>query len=147
VLDRPGGWYSSPPKWPDAAGWLVSTVDDLWAFASMLASGGGRLLSAESVRQMTRDRMTSRDRAESRIFLGDHSGWGLMMLVPAADGSTGVPGGFGWEGGSGTVWRTDPATGLTGILLTQRMVTSPSRAALRAPDYCPVTVGTGTFVG
>jgi len=130
VLDRPDGWYSSPPKWPDAAGWLVSTVDDLWAFASMLASGGRRLLSAESVRQMTRDRMTSRDRAESRIFLGDHSGWGLMMLVPAADGSTGVPGGFGWEGGSGTVWRTDPATGLTGILLTQRMVTSPEPSDL-----------------
>ncbi len=131
VLDRPDGWYSSPPKWPDAAGWLVSTVDDLWAFASMLASGGGRLLSAESVRQMTRDRMTSRDRAESQIFLGDHSGWGLMMLVPAADGSTGVPGGFGWEGGGGTVWRTDPATGLTGIMLTQRMATSPEPSSVR----------------
>jgi CubicO group peptidase (beta-lactamase class C family) len=65
-----------------------------------------------------------------RIFLGDHSGWGLMMLVPAADGSTGVPGGFGWEDGSGTVWRTDPATGLTGILLTQRMVTSPEPSDL-----------------
>jgi CubicO group peptidase (beta-lactamase class C family) len=36
-----------------------------------------------------------------------------------------VPGGFGWEGGGGTAWRTDPSTGLTGILLTQRMVTSP----------------------
>jgi len=48
-----------------------------------------------------------------------------MVLVPAADGSTGVPGGFGWEGGSGTTWRTDPSTGLTGILLTQRMMTSP----------------------
>jgi CubicO group peptidase (beta-lactamase class C family) len=130
VLDRPGGWYSSPPKWPDAAGWLVSTVDDLWTFASMLAAGGGRLLSAKSVRQMTRDRMTARDRAENRMFVGDHSGWGLMMLVPAADGSAGVPGGFGWEGGSGTVWRTDPANGLTGILLTQRMVTSPEPTEL-----------------
>jgi CubicO group peptidase (beta-lactamase class C family) len=130
LLDQPDGWYSSPPKWPDASGWLVSTVDDLWAFASMLASGGGRLLSAESVRQLTRDRMTARDRAESQIFLGDHSGWGLMMAVPAADGSTGVPGGFGWEGGSGTVWRTDTSAGLTGILLTQRMATSPEPTPL-----------------
>lgn len=53
-----------------------------------------------------------------------------MMSVPAAavDPGTvpaGLPRGYGWEGGSGTVWRTDPATGLTGILLTQRMVTSP----------------------
>jgi CubicO group peptidase (beta-lactamase class C family) len=40
--------------------------------------------------------------------------------VPAS-----LPRGYGWEGGSGTTWHTDPATGLTGILLTQRMVTSP----------------------
>ena len=130
VIDRPEGWYSSPPKWPDASSWLVSTADDLWAFASMLAGGGGDLLSAESVALMTRDRMTAQDRAENRIFVGDHSGWGLMMLVPAADGSRGVPGGFGWEGGSGTSWRTDPSTGLTGILLTQRMVTSPEPTEL-----------------
>ena len=85
---------------------------------------------------MTRDRMTAQDRAENRIFVGDHSGWGLMMLVPAAGGSPGepskpgVPGGFGWDGGSGTAWRTDPSTGLTGILLTQRMVTSPEPTEL-----------------
>jgi CubicO group peptidase (beta-lactamase class C family) len=130
VLDRPVGWYSAPPKFPDASSWLVSTADDLWAFASMLAVGGGELLSAESVALMTRDRMTAQDRAENRIFVGDHSGWGLMMLVPAADGSSGVPGGFGWEGGGGTAWRTDPSTGLTGILLTQRMVTSPEPTEL-----------------
>jgi CubicO group peptidase (beta-lactamase class C family) len=163
VLDRPDGWWAAPPKFPDASGALVSTVDDLYAFAAMLAADGrtadgGRLLSAESVREMTRDRMTAAERAESRIFVGDHSGWGLMMLVPAesarnaadgtgnaADGTgnaaesagnaadgTGypadnskIPGGFGWDGGSGTAWRTDTSSGLTGILLTQRMATSP----------------------
>jgi CubicO group peptidase (beta-lactamase class C family) len=135
VLDRPDGWWAAPPKFPDASGALVSTVDDLYAFASMLAADGrtadgGRLLSAASVRQMTRDRMTAAERAESRIFVGDHSGWGLMMLVPAegaepsADNSK-IPGGFGWDGGSGTAWRTDTSRGLTGILLTQRMATSP----------------------
>lgn len=127
VLDRPDGWWSVLPKMPDANGWLVSTVDDLWAFASMLAADGGDLLSAESVRLMTVDRMTAAERAENEIFVGDHSGWGLMMSVPAADGSTGVPGGFGWDGGTGTSWRTDPVVDLTGILLTQRGMTSPQR--------------------
>ncbi len=84
VVDRPGGWWSAPPKLPDAAASLVSTVDDLWAFAAMLASGGGDLLSAESVRLMTADRMTARDRAENQVFVGDHGGWGLMMAVPSA---------------------------------------------------------------
>jgi CubicO group peptidase (beta-lactamase class C family) len=134
VVDRPGGWWSAPPKLPNAAASLVSTVDDLWAFAAMLASGGGDLLSAESVRLMTADRMTARDRAENRVFVGDHGGWGLMMAVPSAAGPAGpagpaspvgIPGGYGWDGGSGTTWRTDTAAGLTGILLTQRQMTSP----------------------
>jgi CubicO group peptidase (beta-lactamase class C family) len=133
VFDRPDGWWSAPPKLPDASSALVSTADDLWAFASMLAADGGGLLSPESVALMTRDRMTAAERAENRIFVGDHSGWGLMMLVPAADGPAGppgVPGGFGWDGGSGTAWRTDTTSGLTGILLTQRMATSPEPADL-----------------
>jgi len=130
VFDRPDGWWSAPPKMPDASSGLVSTVDDLWAFASMLAADGGDLLSAESVRLMTLDRMTAEERAENWMFVGDHSGWGLMMLVPAGDGSTGIPGGYGWEGGSGTTWRTDTAAGLTGILLTQRMMTSPEPTEL-----------------
>jgi len=91
----------------------------------MLAADGGDLLSSESVRLMTVDRMTAQERAENEVFVGDHSGWGLMMSVPAGDGSTGVPGGFGWDGGTGTCWRTDPAAGVTGILLTQRAVSSP----------------------
>jgi CubicO group peptidase (beta-lactamase class C family) len=131
AVDRPDGWWSAPPKLPDAAGGLVSTADDLWAFAAMLAAGGGGLLSAESVRLMTLDRMTAQERAENRMFVGDHSGWGLMMLTPAAGVlAGGVPGGFGWEGGTGTAWRTDTAAGLTGILLTQRMVTSPEPAEI-----------------
>lgn len=130
VLDRPDGWWSAPPKMPNVAGWLVSTVDDLWAFASMMAAGGGALLTPESFRLMTADRMAAADRAENRVFVGDHSGWGLMMAVPAADGSTGIPGGFGWEGGTGTTWRTDPAVGLTGILLSQRAAVSPEPPAL-----------------
>lgn len=125
VMDAPDGWWSTPPKMPDANGWLVSTLDDLWAFTSMLAADGGGLISPESVRLMMIDRMTAKDRSENQMFVGDHSGWGLMMAVPAADGSTGVPGGYGWEGGTGTSWRTDPPIGLTGILLTQRAMTSP----------------------
>jgi CubicO group peptidase (beta-lactamase class C family) len=143
AVDRPEGWYASPPRLPDAAGGLVSTVDDLFAFASMLAADGGDLLSPESVRQMTTDRMTAADRQDNRLFVGDHSGWGLMMSVPAADGATGVPGGFGWEGGSGTTWRTDPERGLTGILLTQRMMTSPEPPALMR-DFWAAAYRAGT---
>jgi CubicO group peptidase (beta-lactamase class C family) len=132
LIDRPHGWYAAAPALPDGAAWLVSTVDDLWAFAAMLAAGGDGLLSPESVATMLRDRSTARDHAEMPWFFGDNAGWGLMMSVPRTGVATepggpqdGRPYGYGWDGGSGTTWRTDPATGLTGILLTQRMMTSP----------------------
>lgn len=150
-LDAPGGWYAAAPALPDAAAALVSTLDDLDAFTAMLAADGGGLLSPESVRLMLKDRTSDRDKAENEIFFGDRNGWGLMMSVPATSGpggfasrvvgslsrvpgGSGVPDGYGWDGGSGTTWRTDPATGLTGILLTQRMMTSPAPPAV-ARDF------------
>ena len=53
---------------------------------------------------------------------------------PGPAGTPGLPGGFGWDGGSGTTWRTDLEAGLTGILLTQRMMTSPEPTEL-ARDF------------
>jgi CubicO group peptidase (beta-lactamase class C family) len=77
LIDRPDGWYAAPPALPDGAASLVSTIDDLGAFAAMLAARGGGFLSAESVALMLRDRTTARDRAENPGLLvhgprGDH---------------------------------------------------------------------------
>jgi CubicO group peptidase (beta-lactamase class C family) len=123
-------FWRSPPKFPSAAGWLLSTIDDLWAFVQMLlgggASGGVRVLSESSVRLMTTDHLSQSQRAASTMFLGDRGGWGLGMLAPAA-GRTVADGPrlIGWDGGTGTTWRTDVDAGLTTILLTQRSMTSP----------------------
>jgi CubicO group peptidase (beta-lactamase class C family) len=131
LIDDPSdSWWSRPPRFPDASGWLTSTVDDLWRFVSMLVGGGSldgrRVLSEESVRMMTTDHLTAAQRAGNEIFLGEHGGWGFGMSAPAA-GTTSqpMPYGFGWDGGSGTTWRTDAERGVTGVLLTQRQVMSP----------------------
>ena len=43
VLDDPAdSWWSRPTSFPDASGWLVSTIDDYWSFVSMLLAGGSR---------------------------------------------------------------------------------------------------------
>ena len=94
--DPAHSWWSTPPSFPDASGWLVSTIDDYWSFVSMLLAGApGRANTSsrrrEPVALMTTDRLTSSQRAASSLFLGEHGGWGL-----------------------------------TGILLTQRQVTSPA---------------------
>ncbi len=135
VLDPPvGGWWNEAPAMANAAGMLVSTIDDLWAFVSMLLAGGrheGRqLLSPASVTEMTRDHLTAAQRASAPIFLGEHGGWGYGMAAPGPlTGPPPVPWGFGWNGGTGTVWTSDPVRGLTGIMLSTRAMTSPEPPA------------------
>jgi CubicO group peptidase (beta-lactamase class C family) len=131
VLDDPTeSWWSTPPSFPDGSGWLVSTIDDYWSFASMLLAGGilrgHRVLSPGSVALMTTDRLTRAQREASALFLGEHGGWGLGMLVPAAGSTAPLPCGIGWDGGTGTTWRSNPRSGVTGILFTQRAANSPA---------------------
>ena len=61
---------------------------------------------------MTRDHLTAAQRASAPIFLGAHGGWGYGMAAPGPlAGEPPVPWGFGWDGGTGTTWRSDPAAG------------------------------------
>jgi CubicO group peptidase (beta-lactamase class C family) len=131
VLDDPtDSWWSTPPSFPDAAGGLVSTVDDYWSFVSMVLAGGTlhgeRVLSPESVALMTTDRLSRTQREASGLFFGQVGSWGLGMAVPAAGSAAPLPSGFGWDGGSGTTWRSNPSSGVTGMVFTQRQANSPS---------------------
>jgi CubicO group peptidase (beta-lactamase class C family) len=135
VFDQPSdSWWSAPPRFPDASGWLVSTIDDYWNFVSMLRAGGSfngvRVVSEQSVALMTSDRLTPAQRADSGPFLGVARSWGFGMAVPAAGSPSGpLPSGYGWDGGSGATWRTNAERGTTGILLTQRQMMSPEPPA------------------
>jgi CubicO group peptidase (beta-lactamase class C family) len=136
LLDPPvGGWWNEPPAMANGAGMLVSTIDDLWAFVSMLMAGGmyagRRVLSAELVTAMTRDHLTAEQRASAGFFLAPYGGWGYGMAAPGpVSDEPPKPSGYGWNGGTGTTWHTDPARGLTAILLTQRSMTSPQPPAV-----------------
>jgi CubicO group peptidase (beta-lactamase class C family) len=131
VIDEaPHSWWSAPPSFPDGSGWLVSTIDDYWSFVSMiLAKGTGngeRILSPATVALMTTDRLSSAQRDASAMFLGPHGGWGLGLQVPATGSwEQPLPCGIGWDGGTGTTWRSNLRSGVTGILFTQRQATSP----------------------
>ena len=61
LFDGPDGFWASPPSFPNASGWLVSTMDDFWAFVQLLRNGGvyddRRLLSEGSVLLMTSDHL------------------------------------------------------------------------------------------
>jgi CubicO group peptidase (beta-lactamase class C family) len=128
-----GGQWSRPPAFPSGGGGLVSTVDDYLAFAQMLLSGGKygheRILSRASVETMTTDHLTPAQKAASGLVADyfDSHGWGFgMSVVTRRTDVAGSVGTYGWDGGLGTSWRTDPREDMVTILLTQRAWASPN---------------------
>ena len=131
VFDSPdSGRFSSPPVFENGAAGLVSTADDFNAFAQMMLNGGAlgneRILSRASVELMTRNHISADEKRESQLFLGATRGWGFGMSVfRGMNERDDAQGRFGWDGGYGTSWYSDPREQLTGILLTQRLMDSP----------------------
>ena len=133
-----GGQWSRPPAFPAAASGLVSTVDDYLAFGQMMLSQGKhgreRVLSRPSVETMTTDQLTSGQKAASGLVGGyfDRHGWGFgLSMVTRREDLAEPVGTFGWDGGLGTSWRSDPREKMVTILMTQRAWTSPT-----PPDVC-----------
>ena len=119
VWDRPDGAWSRPPKFADGAAGLVSTVDDLLAFARMLLRDGGPVLSEASARAMKTDQLTPAQKAHGGLgpdFFADKS-WSFCQSVLAN-------GAFGWAGGLGSTWLVDPDQDLVVIVLTQLLFDS-----------------------
>ncbi len=127
VYDPADGQWATPPAFPDGADGLVSTVGDVLAFATMLraggVSGGRRILSADAVSAMTTSRV-------GPIDVGG-MGWGLGIGVRDRDEPGGrQAGSYGWDGGLGTSWWTDPASAVIAVLLTNQMWPSPQPPAV-----------------
>jgi CubicO group peptidase (beta-lactamase class C family) len=133
-----GGQWSRPPAFPSGGGGLVSTVDDYLAFGQMMLEqgrhGSERILSRPSVETMSTDHLTPEQKAMSGLvpgYFGSH-GWGFgVSVVTRREDIGGSIGRFGWDGGLGTSWYSDPREDMVGILLTQRAWTSPN-----PPDVC-----------
>ena len=124
VYDPPDGQWSRRPAFADAADGLVSTVDDLAAFAGMLAAGGvagdgTRVLSEAAVRAMTTDQVGPID--------PDGGGWGLGVGVRVADEPGGRHAGtlrLGRRHGQHLL-DGPGVSGVTAILLTNQMWPAP----------------------
>jgi CubicO group peptidase (beta-lactamase class C family) len=126
VWDPQDGAWSRPPAFEDGAAGLVSTVDDLLAFARMFLRGGASVLSPGSVAEMTSDQLTTGQREGQEVFLGDRS-WGLCQSVITSGPRAGA---FGWDGGLGTSFLVDPIRDLVVIVLTQRVWDGPQPPAV-----------------
>jgi CubicO group peptidase (beta-lactamase class C family) len=127
VWDPPDGAWSRPPAFEDGGAGLLSTVDDLYAFARMLQRGGGSVLSAASVAAMTTDQLTPQQKAYGALGpdFFTHQSWSYGQAV-RDDGS------FGWDGGLGTSWLVDTERDLIVIVLTNRLFESPALPAVHS---------------
>lgn len=112
---------------PGGSTGLFSTVDDYLAFGRMMLNGGRygaeRILARPSIELMTTDHVTQAQKAASPFFPGfwDSQGWGFgVSMVTRRDGVE-APGCYGWMGGFGTSWSSDPYEDMVAILLMQRL--------------------------
>jgi CubicO group peptidase (beta-lactamase class C family) len=138
-----GGEWSRPPAFPSGGAGLVSTIDDYLAFGQMLLNhgrhGNTRILSRPSVELMTMDHLTAEQKARSGLVAGffDNHGWGFgMSVVTRRDNVAESVGTYGWEGGLGTAWTSDPREDIVVILLTNRNFTSPAPPGVFLDCWC-----------
>ena len=76
----------------------------------------------------TSDHLTPAQKAVSGLVPGyfDGHGWGFGVAVVTRRQDVAAPvGSYGWDGGLGTSWRSDPGEDMVTILLTQASWTSP----------------------
>ena len=115
--------FTRPPALESGAGGLVSTVDDWFAFASMLLDPKpAGILSAGSVKAMTTDQLTADQKAKTPWTPGyfDTHGWGFGVgVVTKRYDITSTPGKYGWNGGYGTAWSNDPHENMITAVMTQ----------------------------
>jgi CubicO group peptidase (beta-lactamase class C family) len=140
--------YANQPTMPSGGGGLVSTAEDYYRFAQMLADGGEldgkRILSPATVKLMTTNHLPA------NLLTGEFGG-GLHVMRPGfgygfncavifdpADAA--LPDGKGtffWDGAAGTWFWVDPTNDIVFVAMIQRM-TSPNNHTLLYRSHATV---------
>jgi CubicO group peptidase (beta-lactamase class C family) len=131
MIDPPNGQWSRSPAFPAGGSGLVSTVDDYLAFARMMLNNGAfgqeRLVSESSIEMMTTNHLPPDQQQKGRLILGENMGWGFGLSVLTKPDSLATRAGrYGWNGGLGSSWWTDPNEDLITIILTERRYETPT---------------------
>jgi CubicO group peptidase (beta-lactamase class C family) len=136
----PGFMDESAPVITAGGQGLVSTADDYLAFGRMLLEGGElngkRVLSRESIRLMTSNRLTPAQRRPNQFgipfFMGQGFGLGVSMITDAKKNAwmgSGENGAFGWPGLFGGWWQVDPQRQTVMVWLQQTLPPQPPAGA------------------
>jgi CubicO group peptidase (beta-lactamase class C family) len=128
-----GGDYEVAPGMPSGGGGMVSTAEDYFRFASMLANGGElngvRIISPESVTLMSSNHLAPH-LLTGDFGIGMHTmrggfGYGYNCAVifdPAMAGFADGKGEYFWDGAAGTWFWVDPTNDVVFVGMIQRML-------------------------
>jgi CubicO group peptidase (beta-lactamase class C family) len=132
--------YATQPTAPSGGGGLVSTPEDYYRFAQMLANGGSlggvRLLAPSTVRLMTSNHLPA-ELLNGQFGIGMHImrpgfGYGYNCAVIFDPPEANLPDGKGtffWDGAAGTWFWVDPTNDIVFVGMVQRR-TSPDNHPL-----------------
>ena len=140
--------YTKQPTFPSGGGGLVSTAEDYYHLAQMLANGGefeGRRILAPSTVKLMGSNHLSADVINGNFGIGMHQmrpgfGYGYNVAVvydpPEANEPVGK-GTFFWDGAAGTWFWVDPTNDIVFVGMIQRM-TSPDNHPLLYRSHAAV---------
>ena len=140
--------YATQPTMPSGGGGLVSTIEDYYRFAQMLANGGEldgrRILAPSTVKLMTSNHLPE-NLLTGEFGIGRHImrpgfGYGFNCAVvfdPAAATLPDGKGTFFWDGAAGTWFWVDPTNDIIFVGMIQRM-TSPDNHGLLYRSHATV---------
>ena len=115
-----GAYVDGPRKSFAGGAGLLSTARDYARFLEMVRLGGAlgnvRLLAPRTVRLMTTNQIGT-------LYPTPGLGWSLAFETTERWGGSSMdaPGGFGWGGAYGSIYRVDPDSRLTLVLMIQLM--------------------------
>ena len=128
-----GGTYSEQPGMPSGGGGMVSTAEDYYRFASMLANGGEldgkRILGPASVLLMSSNHLAP-ELLTGQFGIGMMQmrrgfGYGYNCAVEYDPQAANLPDGKGtflWDGAAGTWFWIDPANDVVFVGMIQRQL-------------------------
>ena len=140
--------YATQPTAPSGGGGLVSTAEDYYRFAQMLANGGEledkRILAPATVKLMTSNHLPS-NLLTGEFGIGQHImrpgfGYGFNCAVIFDPAEAGMPDGKGtffWDGAAGTWFWVDPTNDIVFVGMIQRM-THPDNHTLLYRSHATV---------
>lgn len=140
--------YATQPTMPSGGGGLVSTIEDYYRFAQMLANGGQlegkRVLAPATVKLMTSNHLPV-EILTGQFGIGQHImrpgfGYGFNCAVVFDPPEANLPDGKGtffWDGAAGTWFWVDPTNDVVFVGMIQRM-TSPDNHSLAYRSHATV---------